>query len=117
DDVMETFYLFFERLRAAGKTRFLGITERFFADPSHEMLAMALAEDRFETIMVKYGILHQTPEREGLHSARRRGAARRGGAQHGVRAGKAERAQPVGGADRRLEAARAAGARRAAGER
>src|SRR2546422_10845465 len=38
--------------------------------PSHEMLAMALAEDRFETLMVKYGILNQTAERTVLPAAR-----------------------------------------------
>jgi L-galactose dehydrogenase len=70
--VMETFYPVLERLRGEGKTRFLGITERFFADPGHEMLSMALADDRFETIMLKYGILNQSAERTLLPAARER---------------------------------------------
>jgi L-galactose dehydrogenase len=67
--VMERFYPEMERARQAGKIRFLGITERFFADPGHEMLATALAEDRFDTIMLKYGILNQVAAREILPMA------------------------------------------------
>jgi L-galactose dehydrogenase len=65
-EVMERFYPEMEKAREAGKVRFLGITERFFADPAHEMLPMALADDRFDTIMLKYGILNQAAEREVL---------------------------------------------------
>src|SRR5207245_6986965 len=58
-EVVDRFYPEMLRAREAGKIRFLGITERFFADPAHEMLPMALADDPFDTIMVKYGILNQ----------------------------------------------------------
>ena len=45
-------------LQEQGKVRFLGITEYFYQDPAHEMLDLALADDLWDTIMVKYGILN-----------------------------------------------------------
>lgn len=45
-------------LQEQGKVRYLGITEYFYQDPAHEMLDLALAEDVWDTIMVKYGILN-----------------------------------------------------------
>jgi L-galactose dehydrogenase len=68
-EVMDRFYPEMERAREAGKVRFLGITERFFADPSHEMLRMALTDNKFETIMLKYGILNQAAAHEVLPMA------------------------------------------------
>src|SRR5262249_33206 len=62
--VIDTFYPVVARLRDEGKTRFIGITERFFNDPKHEMLPMALQDDLFDTAMLKYGILNQWAERE-----------------------------------------------------
>jgi aryl-alcohol dehydrogenase-like predicted oxidoreductase len=70
--VIDTFYPVVARLRDEGKTRFVGITERFFNDPRHEMLPMALAEDLFDTIMLKYGILNQRAEQEVFAMARAR---------------------------------------------
>jgi L-galactose dehydrogenase len=67
--VRDTFYPALERLRDQGKIRFIGITERFFADPAHEMLPMALEDDLWDTIMVKYGILNQAAAREVLPMA------------------------------------------------
>jgi L-galactose dehydrogenase len=71
-EVVERFYPEMERAREAGKVRFLGITERFFADPAHEMLPMALQDDLFDTIMLKYGILNQVAERQVLPMAAER---------------------------------------------
>jgi aryl-alcohol dehydrogenase-like predicted oxidoreductase len=68
-EAVDRFYPDMERAQRAGKVRFLGITERFFADPSHEMLSMALADDLFDTIMLKYGILNQTAARQVLPMA------------------------------------------------
>jgi len=68
-EVVERFYPEMQRAREAGKVRFLGITERFFADPGHEMLPMALADDLFDTLMLKYGILNQAAAREVLPMA------------------------------------------------
>jgi L-galactose dehydrogenase len=71
-EVVDRFYPEMQRAREAGKVRFLGITERFFADPAHEMLPMALADDLFDTIMVKFGILNQAAAREVLPMAEAR---------------------------------------------
>jgi L-galactose dehydrogenase len=68
-EVVDRFYPEMQRAKAAGKVRFLGITERFFADPSHEMLPMALADDLFDTVMLKYGILNQAAARRVLPMA------------------------------------------------
>ncbi|MDH7571595.1 MAG: aldo/keto reductase, partial [Armatimonadota bacterium] len=57
------------RLREQGKTRFIGITEEFFSDPSHAMLRLALADDLWDTVMLKYGILNMSAEREILPRA------------------------------------------------
>ncbi len=60
------------RLREQGKIRFLGITEYFFPDPAHDMLVLALADDCWDTIMVKYGILNLSAERKVLPLAKER---------------------------------------------
>lgn len=70
--VIDTFYPVVARLRDEGKTRFIGITERFFNDPRHEMLPMALTDDLFDTLMLKYGILNQHAEQEVFAMARAR---------------------------------------------
>ena len=46
------------RLRAQGKLRFIGITERFTTDPQHAMLRRALADDCWEVVMVGYSLLN-----------------------------------------------------------
>jgi L-galactose dehydrogenase len=71
-EVVDRYYPELQRAREAGKIRFLGITERFFADPAHEMLPMALEDDLFDTIMVKYGILNQAAARQVLPMAAQR---------------------------------------------
>jgi len=47
-----------ERQRAAGKIRYLGVTERFGADTGHAMLARALPDDRFDIVMVGFNLLN-----------------------------------------------------------
>jgi aryl-alcohol dehydrogenase-like predicted oxidoreductase len=47
-----------DRARQAGKVRFLGITERFGVDTSHAMLTRALADDRFDVIMVGHNMIN-----------------------------------------------------------
>jgi aryl-alcohol dehydrogenase-like predicted oxidoreductase len=46
------------KLRQQGKIRFLGITERFNADPGHRMLARALQDDCWDVIMVGLNLLN-----------------------------------------------------------
>jgi len=61
-----------EKLQEQGKIRFIGATEYFFRDPDHQMLRQALADDIWDTIMVKYGILNLSAEWEVLPLARKR---------------------------------------------
>lgn len=44
--------------QAAGKIRFLGITEGFGRDPGHEMLQRALPDDHFDVVMVGFNLLN-----------------------------------------------------------
>ena len=59
-----------QRLQQQGKIRFIGVTEYFYRDPGHEMLKAALQDDLWDTLMVKYGILNMSAEREVLPQAR-----------------------------------------------
>lgn len=61
-----------DKLREAGKIRFVGVTEHFFRDHEHQMLDAALAEDIWDTIMVKYGILNLSAERVILPQAKQK---------------------------------------------
>ena len=66
--VVDRFYGTMKRLQEQGKIRFIGFSERFFADPKHEAVVMALEQDGnlWDTIMLKYGILNQVAERRAL---------------------------------------------------
>lgn len=66
---VDRLYPAMEKLRDAGKIRFIGVTEHFFRDPDHQMLREALADDIWDTIMVKYGILNLSAESEILPRA------------------------------------------------
>ena len=46
------------KAKEQGKIRFLGITELFFSDTSHEMLKVAVPENIFDVIMVGYNMLN-----------------------------------------------------------
>lgn len=48
------------KLRDQGKLRFLGITEAFAADPTHQMLERALADDLWDVVMVGFNLLNQS---------------------------------------------------------
>jgi aryl-alcohol dehydrogenase-like predicted oxidoreductase len=65
-EAVERLYPALVRLREQGKIRFIGITERFFEDADHRMLALALQADLWDTIMVKHGILNLSAERNIL---------------------------------------------------
>jgi len=47
-----------EKMREQGKIRFLGITERFNADPGHDMLIRALSDDVWDVMMVGFNMLN-----------------------------------------------------------
>jgi aryl-alcohol dehydrogenase-like predicted oxidoreductase len=47
-----------KRQRAAGKIRFLGITEQFVGDTGHAMLPRGLADDHFDVVMVGFNLVN-----------------------------------------------------------
>jgi L-galactose dehydrogenase len=49
-----------ETLRAAGKIRFLGITEAFASDPQHHMLSRAVRDDFWDVVMVGFNLINQS---------------------------------------------------------
>ena len=73
DRVQDRFLPALRRLRQQGKTRFLGITERFTDDPAHESLTRALADGSYDAMMVGYNLLSPSAEEHVLPEARRRG--------------------------------------------
>jgi len=46
------------RLREQGKIRFIGVTEGFVQDPSHQMLQQGLREDLWDVVMVGFNLLN-----------------------------------------------------------
>jgi len=62
-----------QKQREAGKIRFLGITESFAADPSHEMLTRAVRDDCWDVMMVGFNMLNQSARERVLAETRRRG--------------------------------------------
>jgi len=58
-NVVERFHPVALRAQEQGKVRYLGITETVAGDAEHEMLPIALEDDLFDTVMVKYGVLNQ----------------------------------------------------------
>jgi aryl-alcohol dehydrogenase-like predicted oxidoreductase len=51
------------RLRAEGKIRFIGVTEGFVQDPSHQMLQQSLKEDLWDMVMVGFNLLNPSARR------------------------------------------------------
>lgn len=59
-----------KRLREQGKLRFIGVTEAFGGDMRHSMLARALEDDCWDTVMVGFNVLNQTARDAVLARAR-----------------------------------------------
>jgi aryl-alcohol dehydrogenase-like predicted oxidoreductase len=51
------------RHQAAGKVRFLGITEQFGHDTAHQMLARALPDDHFDVVMTGFNLVNPSARR------------------------------------------------------
>ncbi len=58
DHCIETLSPELKRAQAAGKIRFVGVTEGFARDTGHQMLARALADDHFDVVMTGFHILN-----------------------------------------------------------
>jgi len=63
------------RQREKGNIRFLGITERFNADPAHEMLSQAVADDCWDVMMVGFNVLNQSARQRVLVHTRAKNIA------------------------------------------
>jgi L-galactose dehydrogenase len=70
--VRDHFLAELRRQQAAGKIRFIGITEQFASDHEHAMLTTALADDVWDTLMVGYNLLTPSAEAHVLPEAARR---------------------------------------------
>lgn len=57
------------KMRDAGKIRFIGITEAFLKEPSHQMLQRAVEDDCWDTIMIGFNILNQSAQKLVLPQA------------------------------------------------
>lgn len=60
-EVADRFVPVLERFRDEGKVRYIGVTEHFGSDTTHEMLAEALSSDDWiDVVMVGFSLLNQT---------------------------------------------------------
>jgi L-galactose dehydrogenase len=60
-------------MQRAGKIRFLGITERFGADPGHAMLQVALEDDCWDVVMTGFNLLNPSARERVLARTRANG--------------------------------------------
>ena len=60
DQVVTRLYPALQQMQSAGKIRYIGITERFNADPGHAMLSRAVADDLWDVMMVGFNLLNQS---------------------------------------------------------
>jgi L-galactose dehydrogenase len=61
------------RLKEQGKIRFIGVTEGFVPDPSHQMLQSSLADDVWDVVMVGFSMLNPSARRVILPATMRKG--------------------------------------------
>lgn len=63
DYCVEVLYPELRRLQAAGKVRFLGLTEQFVGDTRHQTLARAVPDGLFDVVMVGFNLLNPSARR------------------------------------------------------
>ena len=56
-----------------GKIRFIGVTEGFVQDPSHQMLQQSLNENLWDVVMVGFNLLNPAARRTVFPMAREKG--------------------------------------------
>jgi len=61
------------RLREQGKIRFIGVTEGFVQDPSHQMLQQSLKENLWDVVMVGFNLLNPSARRTVFSMTRDKG--------------------------------------------
>jgi len=60
-----------QKLRTQGKIRFIGVSEGFVPDPSHQMLERSLKEDRWDVVMVGFSMLNPSARKTVLPLTRK----------------------------------------------
>jgi aryl-alcohol dehydrogenase-like predicted oxidoreductase len=60
------------QLRRQGKIRFVGVTEGFVADPSHQMLQQGLKEDLWDVVMVGFNMLNPSARKSVFPSTQKK---------------------------------------------
>lgn len=75
DYCIETLLPVLKREQAAGKIRFLGVTEQFGGDTRHEMLTRALPDNHFDIVMVGFSLLNPSARRRVFPLTRQHGVA------------------------------------------
>ncbi|MBL4907895.1 MAG: aldo/keto reductase [Sneathiella sp.] len=58
DICLDHFLPILKDAQKAGKTRFIGITERFIHDPAHQMLQSALADNHWDVVMAGFNMIN-----------------------------------------------------------
>ncbi|HEY6996910.1 MAG TPA: aldo/keto reductase [Candidatus Binatia bacterium] len=61
------------RLKEQGKIRFIGVTEGFVPDPSHQMLQSSLADDVWDVVMVGFNMLNPSVRKSILPATMEKG--------------------------------------------
>jgi aryl-alcohol dehydrogenase-like predicted oxidoreductase len=61
------------RLKEQGKIRFIGVTEGFVPDPSHQMLQSSLADDVWDVVMVGFNMLNPSVRKSILPATMKKG--------------------------------------------
>jgi L-galactose dehydrogenase len=72
DKIRDRFYPELVKMKEKGKIRFIGLTELFGMDNSHEAIKMALADDLWDTIMVGYNIINPSAAKTILPLAKKK---------------------------------------------
>ena len=61
-----------QKLKRQGKIRFIGITEAFASDPTHETLQLAVRDDCWDVMMVGFNLLNQSARTRVIEPARQK---------------------------------------------
>ena len=69
----EMYFPVLQKAKEQGKLRFIGLTERFAADTTHEMLMQAIADDAADVVMVGYNMLNPSAAKTVLPAAKAKG--------------------------------------------
>ena len=61
-----------QKLKRQGKIRFIGITEAFASDPTHQTLQLAVKDDCWDVMMVGFNLLNQSARTRVIEPARQK---------------------------------------------